>query len=511
MAQSHLFLVVYVLFCGSYNQVIANAKKPQQILKKLLLSLTVFLTVTIAQGQKQANIWYFGDSAGVTFNSGNPVALINGQTNAQEGTSVISDSSGALLFYSDGMTVWNKNHQIMQNGTNLLGNNSTTQSSIVVPDPANPDRYFYLFTVSSGFCCGGNISDGLRYSKVDICADSSRGEIISTEKNIKLVDTITEKIAVTRHSNGVDYWILTHKFYSNEFWALLLTSSGIVDTVITAIGTTHTGSLAGTQGQLKFSPNGQKIAIGASNNLNILDIFDFDKTTGIVSNAQSLNRISNGSVYGVEFSPNGFILYTVSWSFSPFGMDIGQYDLSSGNLSTINASLNSIYNETTTVTGRGLQIGTDGKIYMISLSNSMTLAVINNPNIYGVGCNFQDQSISLSGIQGAYTLPSFIAGFDYSNGLTHCELTDISEYTLNGNLTIFPNPFSAQTTLHTDILLRNATLTVYNCFGQTVKQIKNISGQTVVLSRDNLTSGLYFIHLTEENRTLTIDKLVITD
>ena len=71
--------------------------------RQLLLCLTVLLTGTIAQGQKQANVWYFGNSAGVTFNSGNPVALLNGQTNAQEGTSVISDSSGALLFYSDGM------------------------------------------------------------------------------------------------------------------------------------------------------------------------------------------------------------------------------------------------------------------------------------------------------------------------------------------------------------------------------------------------------------------------
>jgi len=78
-------------------------------------------------------------------------------------------------------------------------------------------------------------------------------------------------------------------------------------------------------------------------------------------------------------------------------------------------------------------------------------------------------------------------------------------------VTIFPNPFSTQTVLQTDNLLKNATLTVLNCFGQTVKQIKNISGQTVVLSRDNLASGLFFIRLTENNRTLAVNKLVITD
>ena len=109
--------------------------------------------------QKQGNNWYFGDGAGVSFNSGSPVALLNGQhvypgsSAHNEGCAAISDSSGALLLYTDGMTVWNRQHQVMQNGTGLLGNYSSTQSSVIVPDPANPDRWFYVFTISSGFCC----------------------------------------------------------------------------------------------------------------------------------------------------------------------------------------------------------------------------------------------------------------------------------------------------------------------------------------------------------------------
>ncbi|MBA2582915.1 MAG: T9SS type A sorting domain-containing protein [Bacteroidetes bacterium] len=65
--------------------------------------------------------------------------------------------------------------------------------------------------------------------------------------------------------------------------------------------------------------------------------------------------------------------------------------------------------------------------------------------------------------------------------------------------------------MQTDNLLKNATLTVYNCFGQTVTEIKNISGQTVTLSRNNLVSGLYFICLTQEDKVIATDKLVITD
>ena len=81
----------------------------------------------------------------------------------------------------------------------------------------------------------------------------------------------------------------------------------------------------------------------------------------------------------------------------------------------------------------------------------------------------------------------------------------------NGFIKIYPNPFCTQTVLQADIPLKNATLTVDNCIGQTVKQINNISGQTVTLFRDNLPSGLYFVRLTENNNILVVKKLVITD
>ena len=86
----------------------------------------------------------------------------------------------------------------------------------------------------------------------------------------------------------------------------------------------------------------------------------------------------------------------------------------------------------------------------------------------------------------------------------------VPEVINSDQLNIFPNPFSSETTLQTDKPLKNATLTIYDCFGQEVKQLKNISGQTLTLSRDNFPNGLYFIHLTEENKSYT-DKLIITD
>jgi len=99
--------------------------------------------------------------------------------------------------------------------------------------------------------------------------------------------------------------------------------------------------------------------------------------------------------------------------------------------------------------------------------------------------------------------------------------TSVEEY-LKTNFIISPNPFSTHTTLQTNNLLKNATLTVHNCFGQQVKQLKNINGQTVVLSRDNLPSGLYFLRITPspsgsppnlggDKEGVATEKLVITD
>ena len=80
--------------------------------------------------QKEANIWYFGLEAGLDFNSGTPVVLTNSAMNTYEACTSISDANGNLLFYTDGLTVWNKNQQIMVNGTGLDGVLGSVQSVI---------------------------------------------------------------------------------------------------------------------------------------------------------------------------------------------------------------------------------------------------------------------------------------------------------------------------------------------------------------------------------------------
>ncbi|OFY85440.1 MAG: hypothetical protein A3F72_21735 [Bacteroidetes bacterium RIFCSPLOWO2_12_FULL_35_15] len=122
----------------------------------------------------------------------------------------------------------------------------------------------------------------------------------------------------------------------------------------------------------------------------------------------------------------------------------------------------------------------------------------------------QDPLLDHNGFQ----LPSSFAYKDsILNNYLQCynEAVSVDEVVTEKAVSIFPNPFSSQTTFHTNSLFKEETLTVYNYFGQTVMQIKNINGQTVTLHRDNLASGLYVVRLTQDNKLIATDKLVITD
>lgn len=95
---------------------------------------------------------------------------------------------------------------------------------------------------------------------------------------------------------------------------------------------------------------------------------------------------------------------------------------------------------------------------------------------------------------------------------TNCDLILTIENNITDNkIFISKNPFSSETTLNSVYILKNAILTLSNSLGQEVKRIKNICGQTITLSRDNLSGGLYFFSLTQDNKTILTGKLIITD
>ncbi|MEN8225693.1 MAG: gliding motility-associated C-terminal domain-containing protein [Bacteroidota bacterium] len=372
-------------------------------MKRHILLIIVLLTALIVRSQNQANNWYFGENAGITFSGGAPVAVTGGQINTLEGCSAISSSDGDLLFYSDGSTVWDKNHTMMPNGFGLMGNYSSTQSAIIVPIPNN-DSLYYLFTVDAE---ENNLQNGLRYSQVDMTLNNGLGDVVQSNKNTLLVTPVLEKVTAVGHGTLNATWVITHTFNSSLFYAYLVREIGISPPVISDVGDNIGPLMVDSKGYLKVSPDGTKLVM-ANNTLQTLLIFDFDNTTGLVSNQIRDDRfVITPFPYGIGFSPNSKLLYATNWSWAGWDTRIYQYDIS---LPTPDEILNS-RNEIASFTDLygELQLGPDKKLY-VAQNESYYLGVINKPDIYGPNCDYVHDAIYL-GKRSRWGLPPFIQSF----------------------------------------------------------------------------------------------------
>lgn len=381
----------------------------------ILIYLLLFIAYPcLAQGE--ASNWYFGANAGLNFSTTPPTPLLDGELNTLEGCATISDSFGNLLFYTNGTDVWNRDHQIMPNGTGLLGEDTSTQSAIIVPNPQNTNVY-YIFTVD-GLFPGENdpaLLRGLNYSAVDLTLDGGLGDVVVLEKNINLLPTNSEKITAVRNDDCESIWVITH--FNDRFYAYDVTGAGVNLTPIESIVTPDapiTGYRDNALGYLKSSPNGKKLAIAhATLNENPLSdayspgkflVYDFDPATGIVSGGTDLN-VNDNSPYGVAFSPNSKLVYTTVSVYIDNSFDHGevyQYNISASDPSATLTVLSS--NDTSS---GALQLGIDGKIYRAIL-NHTTLDVINDPNNTGAGANYEFAAVPLGGRFATFGLPPFI-------------------------------------------------------------------------------------------------------
>ena len=360
-------------------------------MKRLGLIISILISsIFYSSAQNEGNIWYFGGYAGLDFNSGIPIALTDGQLNTGEGCSSIADNNGDLLFYTDGMTVYNKNHTIMPNGSGLLGHSSSTQSGIIVKKPGSLTIY-YLFTCDG---MSGN-SGGLNYSEVDMTLNGGLGDI-NANKNILIISGADEKLTAVTHQNGLDFWVVFRLINSNTYHSYLLTSTGLnLTPIVTNIGPAYFGEI----GYLKASPDGTKIA-NANWLSSTFEIFDFDNNTGLLSNPITGYM---DSPYGIEFSLNSNLLYVGEY----YSRNINQYNLLAGSNAAIISSGLSIGQSTQGDIG-ALQLGPDGKIYL-SIVSAGNLAVIDSPDILGLGCDFNVNGPQLAGSLAINGLPTFFS------------------------------------------------------------------------------------------------------
>jgi hypothetical protein len=355
--------------------------------------------------------WAFGRSAGVNFYYGQPQIFQSGYI-TQHGCASIGDENGNLLFYTDGQTVYNAQHDTMANGVDLHGGaNKGTQTSIIVPRPGSNNIY-YIFTVDSFYS-----PRGLKYSTVDMNLGGGLGAV--TTKNTALHSPVQEKISAVKHANGCDYWVIAREATGNNFRAYLVSSAGVsAMPVISAAGPAFPPlpyNIGLTQGQMKFSPDGKKLALAIFGAARIV-VFDFNAATGQVSNTNIVDINLMGppseNPYGIEFSPDSKVLYATVVSGAT--NRVLQFNLQAGNSAAVMAS-KTVLATSTDHFFRSMQLSVDGKIYIARFRNVQPfedyLAVIDNPNTLGAGANFILDGLKLDGNFAILGLPNFVQSF----------------------------------------------------------------------------------------------------
>lgn len=384
-------------------------------MKKTILTFCCLIIVMMAAAQKQANIWYFGNKAGLDFNQVPPVPLTNGKASSFEGTSVMSDNNGKLLFYTNGTVVMNRQHLLMKNGGNLGGHTSSTDNTLIVP-LAGSDSIYYIFTTGAAL----QETHQFQYNIVNMKHDGGLGEVVTG--NVLIEDLIFEKIAGVRHCNNRDTWIVVHKWNSDEYHAYLLTAAGLSAPVISHTGLVIDGGTTGNEnnmiGTLKFSSKGTKLAAVHSFDNDAVELMDFDNTTGIISNPVVFHPNTTShppsfiGVYGAEFSPSGNLLYVSANNSNAIPSVLYQFDITSHNATTI-MTTRQVLAQPTPWYGGALQLGPDYKIYMAMYEDDY-VSVIDNPDVYGAGCNFVYNKIFI-GPTGTkpvqFGLPNFIQSY----------------------------------------------------------------------------------------------------
>lgn len=322
--------------------------------------------------------WYFGNETGIGF-SGPVAPLTTSNIVAGEGCSVIHDADGNMLFYTNGVTIWDRDHNEMPGSGGLYGHQSSTQSALIVPKPCS-DHIYYIFT--TGYW---SIDEhGLNYSIVDMNLRSGLGDVVPGYRNINLLpeEQATEKVTAVTHANGKDVWIITHKYNSLDFLSYLLSKDGLSDPVTSTIGSAISIPYHNKAGYLSASADGDLLANAMYENLDVdFELFRFNQETGeVYEMIESFNH-GLGYCYGAEFSPDGTKFYASTLE------EVMQYDMITETWTTLNIdSIGSHFG--------ALMRAPDNKIY-IARNDMMFVDVIHNPNETGTACNYEQGGLFL--------------------------------------------------------------------------------------------------------------------
>jgi hypothetical protein len=495
-----------------------------------LLPLGVF-------AQKHDNVWLFG------YNSNLGIEGVEGiKIDFQESPPSItyypinygfrtsnasfSDSEGNLLFYTNGCSISNTDHEIIINGDGLNpgevndlrcpeGYIAGIQSCLVLPSP-EIDTIFYLFHKGVEIIEEPQvslISNVFYYTKIKY--DPNNFLLSVEEKNVPLiVDSLSAgQLTAVKHANGQDWFLLVPKFLSNKYYTLKLSAQGIEFMFEQEIGN-PTLSTGDGGGQAVFSPNGNKYVRYTPQDG--LFIFDFDRMTGLLSNFKFISINDGAFVGGVAFSPNSKLLYVSSETY------LYQYNLESNDIESSKLLIDTFdgYTSPFQTTFFNAQLAPDCKIYINTFATVDVLHVIHNPNELGPACNFEQHAVQLP-FNHRRSLPHFpnyrlgplVPGEDPP---PPCEtIVDVEEVPSPpaSSFSIYPNPaYDFVTIERASPWPRQATLVVRNLLGQVVLE-QRIGAFGVANSKQRvdisaLPKGVYLVQVYEEGIVVEVGKVV---
>lgn len=384
------------MVCHQRYSFVAYVHVAHIMLCAAVIGLCMFMPHADASAQPATSRnWYFGQYAGLTFKNGVAEPLEDGRLSTSEGCASISDpTTGELLFYTDGVTVWNRLHDVMPNGRGLFGDPSTSQSALIVPAPGRPYLY-YIFNAAP--VTATNASSRclcLYYSIVDMRQDDGFGDI--STKNELLLSDVTEHLTAGADCRGDGWWIITRSRLSRHFYSIHLTRDELRSLpVVSDVGNPLLA--VKDAGQMHISPDNRKLVLTSV--AGHTQLFDFDGETGKVSKATTVMQSPNGTAhYGAAFSLDGRLLYVAtSPEASTSSARIYQFDITRPTNEQIAGSAFLLGEVSGINSWIAMQLGPDGKIY-VGRPGEASLSVIHAPQNYGLAAQYTDNSLRLSGV-----------------------------------------------------------------------------------------------------------------
>jgi len=449
---------------------------------------------------------------------------------ALDATSAISDSSGNLLFYTNGCDIANRNHKVMANGDEInkgglayeqdcLGSISSTgynygysthKGALILPWPGQPQRYA-LFHLHKPDHVSRQFIQNLKYTVIDMSLDFGLGAV--TEKNHQVFsDTFCDMLTALRHANGRDWWLVLPKYNTGRYYTFLFSPEGISAPVLHDAGSPITQEGFGVQAT--FSPNGKKYA-----NMTYYDglqVFNFDRCTGNIELVLKTREFNFGHSHacGAAFSPGSRFLYVTA------GHSLYQYDMQSENLASSQRLVGEYdgYSNPLPTNFYQMMLAPDGKIYMTTSNGSKYLHAIHHPDSLGLACDFEQRAVQLMGYH-AFSPPNFPHFRLYDLPGSPCDTLGINgpqppEDTLPAppacatEFHLWPNPASHEVLLELPACASGSiqVLDVMSCW---VQDIIVQGGGSVMFDVSGYQPGVYFICWQGEGGIGVVKRLVV--